>query len=1108
VAHDPYFSIWSPADRLTDADTVHWTGKPHRLTGLARLDGQTFRILGPEPARFPALPQTGLEVWPTRTVATFAGNGVRLTLTFLTPALPEDLDLLSRPVTYLTWEARSTDGHPHTVAFYLDAAAELTVNEPSQEVVWATEDSATLAVLKLGAHAQPVLARKGDDLRIDWGYAYLAAPKDARPLTGLLPAALARDAFAAGTGFPQAKLVMPLAAQDAPVAAVAFAPVEVGPQPVSRWLMLAYDDLYSIKYFKQNLQPYWRRHGLNATTLLQQAAADYASLRPRCERFDAELMAALRSVGGERYARLCALAYRQTLAGNKIVADAHDQPLMFPKENFSNGCIGTVDVLFPQAPFFLVLSPALTKAMLVPVLDYAASPRWPYPYAPHDLGTYPHATGQVYGMGGSDGDRMPVEECGNMLLMLAALARCEESADLANAYWPMLTLWADYLVQEGLDPQNQLCSADMFGHLPRNANLALKAILAIGGYAQLAERTGRTEVAGKYLAIARDYAARWLELARDEGRTRLAYHQPGTWSMKHNLIWDRVLGLHLFPTAIADQEVAWYRQVQNRYGLPVDNRTDTCLIDWALWSIALARDDADFQALLEPIYRYAHETPTRVPLSDWFVTTDARQKAMQARPVVGGLFIRLLADAPAWTAWARRGANTSGTWAPLPIGAPAREVVPTARTGRVTWRFTFEPPPDDWFQPDFDDSTWQEGPGGFGTAGTPGAIVGTEWNTPAIWLRREFVWPDRPVLNPRLLLLYDENPTVYLNGQPAAKLTGWATSYEEADLAPAALATLRPGRNLLAVHATQTYGGQSIDVGLAEDAPPLPVRQLFDHPVRDTSICLGPDGHYYLTGTTANNTGGPRDTNSWWYVNEGIRVWRSPDLTHWTALGLVWSFERDATWQKPIKNGRRALWAPDIHYLKGTFWLTYCLNWPGGGTGLLRSTTGRPEGPYADVKPDGPLTGEIDASLFQDDDGRVYFVFQDGKIARLNDDLTALAEEPRLLRPANHQHVGFEGAFLTKHQGRYFLICAEFNPAPGGDRTYDCMVASADHLDGPYGDRYLAIPHAGHNLFFHDRTGRWWATFFGNDSAAPWRERPGLLPIELGPDGRVQPAGH
>ncbi|MEI6674536.1 MAG: DUF4965 domain-containing protein [Verrucomicrobiota bacterium] len=947
VAHDPYLSIWSPADKLTDADTVHWTGKPNRLTSLVRVDGKTFRLMGSEPATMPALPQTRLEVTPTRTLYTFDGAGIQLTLTFMTPALPDDLDVLSRPLTYLTFEARATDNNPHDVAIYQDVAAELAVNEPTQQVACSQGDTTGLAVLKCGSHEQPVLAKSGDNLRIDWGTLYLAAPRSPKNSAHILPPSVARATFAAGGEFPLVKMTMPLAAKDAPVAAIVLDFTQVGAEPVSRWLMLAYDDEFSIKYFEQNLRPYWRRNGDDAAALLKKAAADYPALTTRCSQFDQQLVADL-STTGDKYAQLATLAYRQTLAGNKICADAKGQPLMFPKENFSNGCIGTVDVLFPQLPFFLTLSPALTKAMLIPVLDYAASPRWPYGYAPHDLGTYPHATGQVYGMDGGDGNRMPVEECGNMLIMLAALANQQDNADLANAYWPMLTKWADYLVKEGLDPQNQLCSADMFGHLPRNANLALKAIIGIGGFAQLCTHAGKPAAATKYLAIARDYATKWQALAKDDHHTRLAYDQPGSWSMKHNLIWDSVLGLNLFPAAIADAEIAWYLKVQKKYGLPVDHRTDTSLIDWALWSIAPARNAADFQELLEPIWRYANETPSRAPLADWYVTTHAKKKGFQARPVVGGIFIKMLTDKPTWSKWAKLGADTHGPWAPLPV------------------------------------------------------------------------------------------------------------------------ANSLPG-----------------------------LRKLFDSPLRDTSICVGPDHAYYLTGTTGHPT--------WWTTNEGIHVWRSTDLTNWQALGLVWSLEKDATWQKAYHGGRRAIWAPEIHYLKGTFWLAYCVNWPNGGTGLLKSSSGKAEGPYVDVKPDGPLTSEIDASLFQDDDGQVYFVYLDGKIARLKDDLSGLAEDPRLLKPANFSHVGFEGAFITKANGRYQLVCAEFNPRDG-NKAYDCMVASSDNIYGPYGDRYLALPHAGHNMFFKDPQGQWWSTFFGSDPKAPWTERPGILPITFGTDGRVRPS--
>ena len=99
VACDPYFSIWSPGDQLNAVDTTHWTGKPHRLAGLVRIDGKPWRVIGTTPASVPALAQTSLAVLPTRTIYQFAGGGIALSLTFTTPALPEDVDVLSRPVT-------------------------------------------------------------------------------------------------------------------------------------------------------------------------------------------------------------------------------------------------------------------------------------------------------------------------------------------------------------------------------------------------------------------------------------------------------------------------------------------------------------------------------------------------------------------------------------------------------------------------------------------------------------------------------------------------------------------------------------------------------------------------------------------------------------------------------------------------------------------------------------------------------------------------------------------------------------------------------------------------------------------------------------------------
>jgi hypothetical protein len=419
-------------------------------------------------------------------------------------------------------------------------------------------------------------------------------------------------------------------------------------------LAFAYDDIKSLRYFGRELLPYWKRNGATINDILIQELENVTAIKQRCEKFDQELISDLTQLGGEKYAQLCLLVYRQTWAANKIVAGLDNSPYMFSKENFSNGCIGTVDVLYPHTPFLLFFSPALLKASLVPVLNYAESDSWPYDYAPHDLGTYPFVTGQVYGMKGSDGDRMPVEESGNMLIIIAALAKIEGNADFAAPYCDMLTKWVDYLVKEGYDPENQLCSADMFGHLAHVTNLSLKAILGIGAYAQLCEKLGKTDDAQKYRRIAEDYAKKWLKDAGDDGHTRLAYDKPGTWSMKHNLVWDSILGTNLFPASLADQEIAWYKKVQNRYGLPVDSRTDNSLIDWALWSITPAKSKADFNELFEPIYNYVNETPSRVPLSDWFFTTDAKRIGFQARSVVGGVYIKMLTDTSIWEKYAKR----------------------------------------------------------------------------------------------------------------------------------------------------------------------------------------------------------------------------------------------------------------------------------------------------------------------------------------------------------------------------------------------------------------------------------------------------------------------
>lgn len=785
VTCDPYFSIWSPSNSLAGADTTHWTGRQHRLHSSVTIDGQSWRLMGAQPSSLRPLLQRSVRVLPTRTIYEFASNEVALTLTFTTPALPESIDLLSWPVTYLTWTAKSLDGKPHRVSVDFEAAGEIAVNDANnQKYVWSTPRIDGLSVQAVGSETQAVLARSGDDLRIDWGYLYIAAPESAQPR------------------WTNQKLSLDLGSVES--------------AEVSRWIMLAYDDLYSIQYMGRNLRPYWRRHGWEAADLLQAAAKQYPELYRKCAAFDSELMDDLRAAGGEKYAQICALSFRQCFAAGKFVADRNGQPLQFSKENHSNGCVATSDVFYPMAPQFLMFGPSLARSFIVPFMNYAASDRWKFPFAPHDLGQYPLANGQVYGGGEtSEENQMPVEECGNLLLLVTAVAQMEGSPAFANLYWKQLTQWADYLSEKGFDPENQLCTDDFAGHMAHNVNLSVKAICAIGAYARLCEMRGDQAAADKYKAAAKKFVAQWLKEADDGDHYRLAFDRKGTWSQKYNLVWDRILGLNLFPATVAEKEMAYYRRIQNPFGLPLDNRETYTKLDWIVWTASLTQNRHDFEALIDPITAFINESQDRSPLTDWYQTRSARKVGFTARPVVGGVFVQVLYNRSLWEKWARRDQTKAANWAALPTPPIVKPVVPVATTAPANWKYTFERPDENWSAATFEAAQWKSGPSGFGTKETPGVHIGTEWNTPDIWLIREIDIKADDLSRLHWLIHHDEDVEVYVNGQRTETFPGYITKYQTQPLSPATRTHLRPGKNRIAVHCHQTGGGQYIDLGFA-----------------------------------------------------------------------------------------------------------------------------------------------------------------------------------------------------------------------------------------------------------------------------------------------------
>ncbi|NMA82313.1 MAG: DUF4965 domain-containing protein [Epulopiscium sp.] len=625
ITIDPYFNIWSMNNQLNEDVTRHWTGKQHRLTGILKVDGECSTFMGC--SEFNAMKQEKLEIDALSTKYVFTTEKVELTVTFLSPLLVDQLDLCSRPVSYIHTAIRSIDGNQHSYSIQLIADDELCLDQKGQsDTDFSFGETDLFSWGRVGNVKQDLLNRSGDDLRIDWGYLYLAAKKD-NSSTIQLTQISSEETTDTASGRLQLTI-------DCPEASSAEALIAI-----------AYDDIKSIEYFGEHLDSLWKTDKTpDILAAISAALNEYSEVFDCCKQFSQTLYQNAEKCGGYKYAELLSLAYRQAVAAHKLCAGPDGEVLFISKECFSNGCAATVDVTYPSAPLFLLYNPELVKGMLRPVLKYAASPDWPYDFAPHDAGQYPLLNGQVYGENKLK-YQMPVEECGNVLILMAAISTVEKDISFALEHWTLLEKWAEYLIKTGMDPENQLCTDDFAGHLAHNCNLSIKAIMGITGYSLMLQMKGDHEQAKSYKAKAKEMADQWLvKAANEDGTYRLAFDQEGSFSMKYNLVWDKIWGTEIFDLSKFETELASYIKRSNAYGMPLDNREDYTKSDWLVWCATLMDAKTDFEKMIAPLYDAYHTSQSRVPMTDWYFTSTAKMRGFQNRTVQGGLFIRILLE--------------------------------------------------------------------------------------------------------------------------------------------------------------------------------------------------------------------------------------------------------------------------------------------------------------------------------------------------------------------------------------------------------------------------------------------------------------------------------
>lgn len=632
----------------------------HNTTGGSYIDFGLYENVMKNTETVKKAVQNSVDVMATSSYYNFTCGPVTLDLVFTAPMLIDDLDLISTPINYVSYQVTSTDGAKHDVQFYLATSAQLTVNEMSQPTVSETVTENGIRYLKAGSEQQNVLGRSGDLISIDWGYLYIPA------INGEISVASAIDTeatFAADGKLPSSAPSAIRSSNRSNMPVLAFCNDLGNITQACSFMLIGYDEVYDMQYMKKNYKAYYARNGKTIFEAFEELRDSYDDIMARCRTLDKTIYDDGLAAGNVQYAEMLAGNYRLVMAAHKLFQDDKGQPLYFSKENKSNGCVNTVDLTYPESPLYLTYNPTLQKGMILSILDYALSDaRKGKNCAAHDLGQYPLANGQVYG------DTMPLEESANIIILVNAIGRVTGEWDWTAPYRSTLKTWAEFCRTEGQNPGNQLCTDDFKGPSEQNTNLSVKAIMAVAAYAEILENTGgsKREI-DKYRNAAKNMALLWEADARDGDHYRMEFHKPGSWSQKYNLVWDRLWGYNIFPPEVLDREIKFYLNHQDRFGLPLDSRDKMTKSDWILWTAAMAPDTETFLKFSDLHYKYINETSSRIPLSDFYWADSGVSCNFSARSVLGGLWMKVFRDkagaVPAPEAWHPKGNHIKTRWA-------------------------------------------------------------------------------------------------------------------------------------------------------------------------------------------------------------------------------------------------------------------------------------------------------------------------------------------------------------------------------------------------------------------------------------------------------------
>lgn len=538
------------------------------------------------------------------------GHDAELTLSFLSPITPTSTLRQSLPASYLTIHVKGS----FEIAIYVDLNGQWVSGDRRSNIVWSlkeseNEDSSNLKTFKFKKEQELLFTEHGD--QAEWGELHFTGPSDVKHECGT--SADLRHSFGKSGSLKNKiddkfRSIM----DEEPVFAFSkrfnlssnSSDTSVREDSVLFTIAHIQDPVtqYASARGLTLMRPLWKSYFYSNEDMISFHYNDYKHAFALAANYSAQVAKDAYASGSDNYKEIVELSARQVMGATSF-SGTPDNPLLFLKEISSNGNCQTVDVIFPSFPFFLYTNPRWLAYLLEPLLEHMGSGQYPNQYTMHDLGAhFPNITGHPDG----NDEYMPVEECGDIIIMGLALASSlvHGVGHAANSIWSTLgtvknaeflnnlpdtvspfalpveletrdsifglddqwggvtseqqarkwlsrsyklwTQWTGYLVDFSLEPHNQLCTDDFAGWLALQTNLALKGIIGIRAMSEISHIVGEKEDAKYYLNVSQTYIEKWEQygMSRDGGRAKLAYDWYGSWTTLYSLYADAILCFH------------------------------------------------------------------------------------------------------------------------------------------------------------------------------------------------------------------------------------------------------------------------------------------------------------------------------------------------------------------------------------------------------------------------------------------------------------------------------------------------------------------------------------------------------------------------------------